>query len=80
MIVDTEYDQFGTPGRQCTECNSAWPKTEPDHESWHHAPGCSSTELHRAAQDVVRELWPLAMPPKAMYAVLKLADLVGRPE
>lgn len=38
-IVDEEYEP-GVPGRACYDCNSAWPATEPDEESHHHARSC----------------------------------------
>ncbi len=39
MIVDEEYEP-GVPGRACLDCNSAWPASEPDEESHHHASDC----------------------------------------
>lgn len=40
-IVDEEYES-GVPGRACLDCSSAWPASESDDESWHHAQGCAS--------------------------------------
>ncbi len=40
MIIDSEYDHEGTPGRACLDCNSAWPTTEPDDDPCHHADDC----------------------------------------
>lgn len=39
-IVSEPYDRSGTPGKACTECNSAWREGEPEA----HAEGCKEKE------------------------------------